>query len=170
MDCTRRTLGTSGPAVLPPEVAELSPIGQPASSIISNPVEIVTTKLVSTTIGSLVRFEVAFRNIGTFPIYYASPNGGTTSPVYAFVLPCSPSPLTSYSTTMDCFYTISTIPLLPGQTASAKTSYCTSSANYEIASHGMIQAAVTVNWSPNASDVLSGHTDATYGSQDFSVG
>jgi len=130
------------------------------------PVQIVSVKLVNTTIGSHVVFDVAFENVGNSTIYYASPDG-RTSPVSASINSSSAISPQSTATGIDCMRTISAVALAPGAVASAETTDCVDPNNYEIASAGVIQAVVTVRWSANASAVFSGITSV---SEDFAVG
>src|SRR5262249_50119636 len=98
---------------------------------------------------------------------------GRTTSIYAFVFPCSPSPLSQSTTVTDsygCMRTISAIPLASGDTASALTTDCVNPASYEIASAGTFYAMITVTWSNNASGIVSEHPESTSTSQTFSVG
>ncbi len=89
-----------------------------ASSSTDGQVQIVSAKLVNTTVGSHLVFDVIFKNIGNSTAYYAVYDGRTT-PVYASVSPCSPSPISPATTVTDsygCFRTISFTSLAPGGT------------------------------------------------------
>ena len=151
-------------------VTSTGPLGPDNSSQKpGTPVEIVSADLVNTAIGSHVVFDVTFKNVGNSTVYYATYDG-RTSPVSASITSSSAVSPQSTATGTDCMRTISTVALAPGAVASAETTDCVDSDNYEISSAGVIQTVITVRWSTNASAVLSGSPQSTSVSEDISVG
>jgi hypothetical protein len=133
------------------------------------PVEIVSVNLVNATVGSHVVFDVTLKNVGNSTVYYAVYDG-RTSPVSASITSSSAISPQSTATGIDCMRTISVVALAPGAVASAETTDCVDSVNYEISSAGVIQAIITVRWWTNASAFLSENPQSISVSQDFSVG
>ncbi len=134
------------------------------------PVQIVSVKLVNTTIGSHVVFDVTFENVGNSTVYYAVYDG-RTSPVSASITSSSAiSPQSTATGSFDCMRTISVVALAPGAVASAETTDCVDSTNYEISSAGVIQAVITVMWITNSSALPTEAPQSVSVSEDFAVG
>lgn len=139
-------------------------------------VEIVSAKLLNTSIGSPIEFNVTFTNNSGAPIYVPKYDG-RTSPVSATITPCTTapggcasSPIGAYSIQTDCLATVSYVQVSVGEKVYAYTTYCMGP-DYQIVAPGTFAAVISLSWSSspfNTSAANNLHSVSI--SQNFTVG
>jgi hypothetical protein len=158
--------------------------------------KVLSVRLVNTSIGSDLEFNVTFTNSGPSQIYYV------TSPVRVTSIPCSGATATEFiggntTTTVvnstsitpgcpnalpvavdqgpsghpsGCSDVVSLIPLSPGATVSASDSPCADGVAFKIVGSGVFEATLSVTWAPTGSDSYLQNPYTTSITQLFKVG
>jgi hypothetical protein len=158
--------------------------------------KVLSVRLVNTSVGSDLEFNVTFTNSGSSPIYYLA------SPVRLTDLPCSGADLSEYiggntTTTVvnstsitpgcpnppplsvnqspsgqsaGCGGTTSLLPLAPNATVNASDSPCNDGATFTITGSGTFEATLSVTWAPTDSNSYLANPYTTSITQLFKVG